>query len=174
MQKISLILVFIFLLVGCGQFRSPKFQPATRKEEVTQVYTEPKKEPFSIAWPVKDIRITRGFQKKPKHQGLDLDGRKGDKVYSAHDGVVIYKGRRFKGYGKMIIVEHDDKWATLYAHLSGYNVKIGDKVDTGDLIGYIGNTGRSTGSHLHFELIHKKQPIDPLLLLPEARNIANN
>ena len=94
--------------------------------------------------------------------GVDLAGKRGYRIYAAHDGIVVYAGRGFRGYGNMILLEYDGQWATLYAHLDGFRVKTGDRVSTGQTIGTMGRTGRATGVHLHFELLKKKQPVDPL------------
>lgn len=130
---------------------------------------------FSLQWPVKHIRINQRFnpwKKKRAHQGIDLGGSKTSDILAAHEGVVIYAGRGFKGYGKMVLVEYDDQWATLYAHLSKILVKTGESVGTGHVLGKMGRTGRATGVHLHFELLHNKQPIDPLLFLPEIDRVS--
>lgn len=119
-------------------------------------------------WPVDQARMTRGFlpnRKKP-HLGLDLAARKGTAIYASHDGTVIYTGREFHGYGRLIMIEGQQGWASLYAHLSKINIKQGDRVKKGDLIGLMGSTGRSTGVHLHFEIRTASGPIDPLLYLP--------
>ncbi len=127
-------------------------------------------------WPVDSARMTRGFlpnRRKP-HLGIDLAAPRGTNVYASHEGVVIYAGREFKGYGKMVMVEGKNGWATLYAHFSKILVKEGQTVTQGDLIGAMGSTGRSTGSHVHFEIRRIKGPVDPLLYLPPATKLAKN
>jgi len=127
-------------------------------------------------WPVDAARMTRGYlpnRRKP-HLGVDLAAPKGTNVYASHDGVVIYTGREFKGYGKMIMLEGPDGWATLYAHFSKILAKEGQVVKQGDIIGAMGSTGRSTGSHLHFEIRRLKGPVDPLLYLPKIRRLASH
>lgn len=119
-------------------------------------------------WPVDEARMTRGFlpnRRKP-HLGLDLASRKGTAIYASHDGTVIYTGREFHGYGRLIMIEGQQGWASLYAHLSKINIKQGDRVKKGDLIGLMGSTGHSTGVHLHFEIRTASGPVDPLLYLP--------
>ena len=91
---------------------------------------------------------------------------KGEPVFSSHSGQIIYAGRRFKGYGNVVIVEHSPSWASLYAHLKDIKVRTGQKVKQGALIGTVGNTGRASGYHLHFELFYKKKPVNPLNYLP--------
>lgn len=130
--------------------------------------------PFQLQWPVKKVVINRGFSNggRKSHLGVDLGGRKGDSIYAAHDGIVIYAGAGFRGYGKMIILEYNKTWATLYGHLSRLKVKSGQEVYAGDLIGLMGRTGRATGVHLHFELMRDKQPVDPEPILNGPENVA--
>jgi murein DD-endopeptidase MepM/ murein hydrolase activator NlpD len=118
---------------------------------------------FRLRAPVKHLKINRGYKTEGRraHLGLDIAGHRGDRIFAAHDGVVIYVGRGFRGYGKMILLEYDNSWATLYGHLNRFKVKTGQEVKAGTLIGEMGRTGRATGVHLHFELIKDKDPIDP-------------
>src|SRR3989339_824130 len=95
------------------------------------------------------------------HTGLDLSAPKGTPVKAWKDGVVV-KAKSSGGYGKLIVVRHTDGSETYYAHLRGFNVKKGDKVDAGDQIGEVGSTGMSTGPHLHFEVRVGGQAINPL------------
>ncbi|MCB0384660.1 MAG: M23 family metallopeptidase, partial [Bdellovibrionales bacterium] len=108
------------------------------------------------------------------HQGIDLAGALNSPVLSAHDGIIVYAGRGFKGYGKMILVEYNHMWATLYAHLNRYKIKTGEWVTRGQLIGLMGRTGRVSGVHLHFELLKDKQPVDPLSMLRFKGEVALN
>ncbi|MBX3019370.1 MAG: M23 family metallopeptidase [Bdellovibrionaceae bacterium] len=129
-------------------------------------------------WPVDEARMTRGFFLKPKkkrgrpHLGIDLAAPKGTPIYAAHEGLVIYVGREFRGYGRMVMVEGKDGFATLYAHLSKSSIKAGTTVAKGDLIGEMGRTGRATGVHLHFEIRMKDGPVDPLNFLPGGHELA--
>jgi murein DD-endopeptidase MepM/ murein hydrolase activator NlpD len=118
--------------------------------------------------------MTRGFMpnKRRPHLGLDLAANKGTSILASRGGVVIYRGRDFRGFGKMILVESGDGWATLYAHLDKYMVAEGQRVSMGDLIGQMGRTGRATGVHLHFEIRRNKRPVDPLALLPRVPSLA--
>jgi murein DD-endopeptidase MepM/ murein hydrolase activator NlpD len=92
---------------------------------------------------------------------------------AAHDGVVIYAGRDFRGFGKMVLIEGAYGWASIYAHFSKINVKTGEKVHQGQILGGMGRTGRATGVHLHFELRKKKGPVDPLLYLPASEALVH-
>ncbi|WP_066889253.1 M23 family metallopeptidase [Clostridium nigeriense] len=95
------------------------------------------------------------------HKGIDIAGNIGDDVFVAMDGEVIYAEYNDGGYGNLIIVKHEDNMSTYYGHLSDFNVKVGDKVKKGNVIGKVGNTGFSTGPHLHFELRVNDEPVDP-------------
>lgn len=98
------------------------------------------------------------------HPGIDFKGAKGDPVHVTADGKVIFTGRK-GGYGNCIIVQHKNDFQTLYGHLSHINVEEGQSVSTGDVIGKVGSTGRSTGSHLHYEVRKEGKPINPARFL---------
>lgn len=101
------------------------------------------------------------------HQGLDISATKGQAVYATADGRVESTG--FQGeYGNLIVVAHDFGITTRYGHLSGFNVKPGQTVHRGDVIGYVGSTGRSTGPHLHYEILANGKLLNPLQLLTQA------
>lgn len=94
------------------------------------------------------------------HEGIDFVAPMGTPVLATADGVVLraeYSG----AYGNMVDVSHADGFVTRYAHLKTINVNIHDKVDRHDKVGTLGNTGRSTGPHLHYEVIFKDQAIHP-------------
>ena len=96
-----------------------------------------------------------GFDYSPKtnHNGIDLAGNEGEGVYAADAGVIVYSGWNDYGYGNMIMIDHGNGFQTLYAHLSEIYRGCGQSVGQGEGIGAIGSTGRSSGSHLHFELM---------------------
>lgn len=126
----------------------------------------------SYAWPTKSVYITsyygwrtingvRGY-----HYGIDLRASVGTPIYAADGGEVIYCGTA-SGYGKLIKVRHDNGDVTYYAHLSSYSVSVGTRVYKGQQIAKSGNTGRTTGPHLHFELRKGGTTrVDPLKYLP--------
>lgn len=127
-------------------------------------------QPLNFDWPVDRARMTRGFlpNKRRPHLGIDLAAPKGTPILAAQAGTVIYAGREFRGYGKMVLVESGDGWATLYAHFDKILVSEGQKVRQGEVVGAMGRTGRATGVHLHFEIRKNRGPIDPLPLLPNV------
>jgi murein DD-endopeptidase MepM/ murein hydrolase activator NlpD len=98
------------------------------------------------------------------HPGIDFKGAKGDPVHVTADGKVVFTGSK-GGYGNCIIVQHKNDFQTLYGHLSHINVEEGQSVHTGDVIGKVGSTGRSTGTHLHYEVRKDGKPINPIKFL---------
>lgn len=142
--------------------------------------TKPAKKKFQFDWPVWEARMTRGFlphgtkRRKRPHKGIDLAAPRGTAVMASHDGTIIYTGKGFKGYGKMIMIESPDGWATLYGHLDKIIVHEGAKIRQGEVIGALGNTGRSSGPHLHFEIRKLDGPIDPLPYLPAGEALTND
>lgn len=106
-----------------------------------------------VGWPIVG-RITSAYGRRHggRHTGLDIDGYKGEPVGAAASGVVTSAGWG-GGYGKMVVIKHNNGLVTRYAHLSKIEVSVGQSVDRGDLVGLVGSTGHSTGSHLHFEVI---------------------
>ncbi|HEX7343397.1 MAG TPA: M23 family metallopeptidase [bacterium] len=95
------------------------------------------------------------------HYGVDFNGPTGLPVYAAADGVVIHAERE-PAYGNAIVIDHGHGYKTLYAHLSRIGVQRGERVERGETIGALGNTGRSTGPHLHYEVIYQNRNLDPL------------
>jgi len=118
--------------------------------------------------PLKKATLTQKYKpyKKKPHLGIDLRATRGTPVLSIERGRVVYAGRQFTGYGKVIMIEHDSSWTSLYAHLNSVEVSLGQKIQKGQKIGTVGNTGRSTGTHLHLELFYKKRNINPLKHIP--------
>ena len=103
------------------------------------------------------------LKKRLLHTGVDFAARSGTPIYAAGHGTIV-KIQRLGGYGKYIKIQHDKTWSTAYAHLRSYakGMRKWKRVRKGQLIGYVGSTGRSTGPHLHFELIKNGKAIDPL------------
>ncbi|THE15047.1 LysM peptidoglycan-binding domain-containing protein [Bacillus timonensis] len=126
------------------------------------------------AWPVTG-RITDTFgTRQGNHKGLDIAAPVGDHIYAVEEGIVSissYKG----SYGHVIFIQHPNGYETVYAHLSKRSVKEGERVAKGQIIGYIGSTGNSTGPHLHFEVHNgewnpsRNNAIDPLYVLTDEQ-----
>jgi murein DD-endopeptidase MepM/ murein hydrolase activator NlpD len=102
-----------------------------------------------------------GFRWGRRHTGVDIALKTGDPVYSAFDGIIRIAGYNSGGYGKFVVVRHNNGLETLYGHLSEINLYSNTIVKAGDLIGYGGSTGHSTGPHLHFETRYEGNPFDP-------------
>ena len=103
------------------------------------------------------------------HRGIDISTDEGDPVYATADGVVE-SAERAGEYGNLIVLTHAFGLATRYGHLSRFNVARGQRVSRGDVIGYVGSTGRSTGSHLHYAILANGKLINPLQLLTKPFN----
>jgi murein DD-endopeptidase MepM/ murein hydrolase activator NlpD len=118
-------------------------------------------------WPA-DHHFLSGFDYNPSanHSGIDVDGETGDPVYAVDSGVVVYSGWNNWGYGNVVVINHGNGWQTLYAHLNSINVGCGQSVSQGNVIGNIGTTGNSTGSHLHFEMMYNGTKVNPWDYLP--------
>ncbi|HHB0714498.1 peptidoglycan DD-metalloendopeptidase family protein [Enterococcus faecium] len=123
------------------------------------------------AVPLKNYTISSPFGTRGGefHRGLDLAAAQGEPIYASKAGMVI-KAEFHPSWGNYVAIEHEDGTTALYAHQQEYQVKVGDKVKQGQIIGYVGSTGNSTGSHLHFELcldhsLNQSQLVDPETVL---------
>ena len=96
------------------------------------------------------------------HSGMDFSAALGTEAYATGDGTVVEVENGHWGYGNMVTIDHGFGYKTRYAHLQKFAVKKGQKVKRGQLIGYIGNTGKTTGVHLHYEVLKNNQAIDPI------------
>ncbi len=96
------------------------------------------------------------------HQGIDLSGNTGEPIYASGDGKVVEVRNSFFGYGREIVVDHGFGYKTRYAHLHRMLVKVGDEVKRGEQIATMGNTGKSKGVHLHYEVIYRNSRVNPL------------
>jgi murein DD-endopeptidase MepM/ murein hydrolase activator NlpD len=132
-----------------------------------------------FAMPVRTaVRYTSGFggRNDPlgrgyrRHEGQDLAGAYGSPIYSTADGVVTYAGWE-NGYGRLIKIQHAFGIETRYGHLSQIRVDVGQKVSRGDLIGDMGNSGRSTGTHLHYEIRIGGSAVNPMTFIKAANNV---
>ena len=120
----------------------------------------------ALEWPVAKATITSGFGVRwgKVHKGVDLWSATKERtpIRAAQAGVVIEAGANRSGYGKMVVIDHGDGLKTVYAHLRTILVTAGQQVETGEIVGYMGNTGDATGYHLHFEVLQDDVPINPL------------
>jgi len=124
-------------------------------------------------WPVKGW-ITSGYGKRAspltgepgRHMGVDIANEINTPIRATADGLVTYAGWQ-SGYGRVIVVEHGYGYSTRYGHCARVEVKVGDEVKRGKILGYVGSTGRSTGSHVHYEVRLHGLPVDPEKYLPK-------
>lgn len=129
------------------------------------------KAPFAL--PVKSsFRFTSGFGPRwgRMHNGTDFAASHGTAIFSTADGVIIHAGRQ-SGYGNLIKIQHEFGIETRYAHLSRIGVKVGQRVSRGERIGDMGNTGRSTGTHLHYEVRVGGRPVNPMTYIKAAQDV---
>ena len=106
---------------------------------------------------------TDPFTKARKmHEGMDFTAKTGSPIYATGDGVVAKADNTASGYGNHIVIRHGFGYETLYAHLSKYKARAGQRVKRGDVIGYVGSTGRSEAPHLHYEVLKDKKVVNPL------------
>lgn len=127
--------------------------------------------PFSM--PVfGSFRQTSGFGPRwgRMHNGTDFAGRHGLPIHATADGTVV-TAQRQSGYGNIVTIKHAFGLETRYAHLSKIRVRVGDQVSRGDHIGDMGNTGRSTGTHLHYEIRVNGKPVNPMNFIKAARDV---
>ena len=128
-------------------------------------YIEPTR--ARLSWPLRGqitsrFGVSRG--RRSHHSGLDIDGENGDPIYAAAGGRVLEAGRGGR-YGKYVLIDHGNGLQTLYAHASRLLVKRGQKVDGGDEVALVGQTGNARGTHLHFEVRRDGRTVDPLPFL---------
>lgn len=148
----------------------------TNKEQITEPTTQvvligskeiPKgKASGSISKPCSGVLTSRfGTRNGRQHRGIDISGKENSNLYAADGGVVVFAGWDNSGYGNVVKIDHGNGYSSLYAHCNRMYVKTGDKVSKGDVIAGLGNTGRSTGPHVHFEVYNTKTKVavDPLI-----------
>ncbi len=119
-----------------------------------------------LAWPLKGVLYGRyGVRGGARHDGIDIAAPEGSPVLAAADGQAIFVGHQ-SGYGKVVILRHEQGLVTVYAHNSAVLVREGERVAQGQPVARVGQTGRTTGPHLHFEVREGTRPRNPLLYLP--------
>ena len=135
--------------------RLPYGQPVTAAARLTSTFG-PRRDPFG-----------RGVA---MHKGIDLAAPIGTPIYATAEGVVTFSGRQ-RGYGIVVKIRHAFGFETVYAHLNKTRVEVGQQVTRGDRIGDMGSTGRSTGSHLHYEIRIDGEAVNPLKFIEAARDV---
>ena len=119
-------------------------------------------ERVALIWPVQG-EVSRGFEQNlsRRHDGVDIVAPRGTSIQAAADGEVIFSGWGPGGYGRIVILQHQAEVVTIYAHNHDNLVRLGQRVRQGEPIATVGQSGRATGNHLHFEVRHKAVPIPP-------------
>jgi murein DD-endopeptidase MepM/ murein hydrolase activator NlpD len=131
--------------------------------------------PKSLEWPLPGRRLGRGFDSEDgtrKHEAVDITAPEGTEIRAMAAGIVGYADDEVKGYGNLTLVLHSGGWVTLYAHQSKIGARPGQRVVTGEVLGLVGNTGISRGSHLHFALLIRGKAVDPMKRMHGAPNTA--
>ncbi len=108
------------------------------------------------------MRIDPHYKTPAFHEGMDFTAPTGTPIYATGDGVIARADNRSRGYGNHVRIDHGFGYLTLYAHMSEIAAKPGQKVSRGEIIGYVGNTGKSSGPHLHYEVHKNNRPINPI------------
>jgi len=121
---------------------------------------------LNLIWPIEGP-CAEFFEEneRRKHQGIDIPSQLGTPIKASGPGVVLYSGNGIKGYGNVIILRHSEEFVSIYAHNQVNLVGEGRWVEKGEVIGKVGQTGRASGPHLHFEIRKNNKPIDPLPFL---------
>ncbi|HEY3311957.1 MAG TPA: M23 family metallopeptidase [Anaerolineales bacterium] len=122
----------------------------------------------SFIWPANKHYLSGfDYSVETNHRGIDIAGNTGEPIYAVDAGVIVYSGWNDWGYGNMVMIDHGNGWQSLYGHMNSIATICGQSVDQGTVIGTIGSTGRSSGSHLHFELMHTLySKVNPWSYLP--------
>jgi murein DD-endopeptidase MepM/ murein hydrolase activator NlpD len=147
-------------------------QPAPPKHRAPPpLTTVPEQYSGSLRWPLDAYIVSSEYGERwgKVHKGMDMAAHVGEPVYAIADGEVIYAGDGLKGYGNVVILRHDRKTTSLYAHNSELKVKQGDQVSKGALVALLGNTGHSTGPHVHFEIRDGDAAVNPRNVLPKSK-----
>jgi len=150
----------------------PAARPSTAKAAHTTVPTkEIALERVALIWPVQG-EVSRGFEQDAarRHDGIDIIAPRGTSIHAAADGEVIFSGWGPGGYGRIVILQHQVEVITIYAHNHDNMVRLGQRVRQGETIATVGQSGRATGNHLHFEVRHKAVPLSPHKFLPPRPN----
>lgn len=177
------MIILQLVLMGCAGLHTPQYQtnanladksPSRNIASLDESLATSDSERILFDWPVDSAKFSRGFMpnKRPRpHLGIDLAAKRKTNILSAQTGNVAYAGRGFNGYGRFIIIEGKNNFATFYGHLDKILVSTGDHIEKGQLLGLMGDSGRAHGVHLHFEIRHDLKPIDPLDYLPGGRQL---
>ena len=152
-------------------FRPPERSSTAKAAPTTVTTKEIALERVALLWPVQG-EVSRGFEQDAarRHDGIDIVAPRGTAIQAAADGEVIFSGWGPGGYGRIVILQHQVEVITIYAHNHDNLVQLGQHVRQGETIATVGQSGRATGHHLHFEVRHKAVPLSPYKFLPPRSN----
>jgi len=173
--KIVLVLPLMAILLMAFTIDFSNDKNVVINKPNSKSFNQAKKNSIPSIFPVKKVdgvKISSDYgmmidpisKKERMHKAVDFSAPIGTPVYSTADGIVRkvkQNHKEGKGYGKYIIIDHEEGYTTLYSMLSEYNVKEGQEVKQGDIIGLVGSTGRSTGPHLHYEVMKDGENVNP-------------
>ena len=170
------------LMEGVDQLKGQIYIQTRSYDELEDVLVQKKimwaSRPAITPMSMKDVhRIGSGFGWRHHpirrvlkfHNGVDIGASTGKPIYASGDGVVT-RANYGNGYGNVVYIDHGFGYETRYAHMSAFNVKLGDRVKRGDVIGFVGNTGLSTAPHLHYEVLLHGKFVDPVAYLSKNLN----
>jgi murein DD-endopeptidase MepM/ murein hydrolase activator NlpD len=139
------------------------------------VREEPLKVPVTLSPPLRrfdrnritsrfGVRTDTRYNTREFHSGIDIKAKRGERVIAAAPGTIVFAGKQ-RGYGRVVIIDHGQRFFTVYAHLASLETRKGARVERGEMIGTVGTSGRTTGVHLHFEVRSGGKAVDPLRYL---------
>lgn len=146
--------------------KSPKRSKSQTTSKVAKVTPKSKTNSMAWRWPVKGKLLRKFSAGSGLNKGIDIVGKLGEPVTSAAPGHVVYAGRGLRGYGNLLIIKHNEKFLSAYAHSRKLLVKEGQRVKAGQKIAEIGSSGTDRNK-LHFEIRREGKPVDPLKYLPK-------
>ncbi|HKD66862.1 MAG TPA: M23 family metallopeptidase [Candidatus Binataceae bacterium] len=164
------------VLASCSTYSPPPPLPPPRMAAAPLPSIQ-RQRSFTIPrfdWPLAQGKLSSGFglRRGAMHEGVDIAAPVGTPVMAAANGQVIFAGR-MHGYGRIVIIQHADHYVTVYAHDSSNLVEPGQIVRRGQVIGYVGRSGHTTGANLHFEVRHNNVASNPMLYLPPIRTTSD-
>ncbi len=148
-----------------GPTNRPTSKTATRK--IPPPIQAPSKPVSAWRWPLEGKIISPFSLKNPVNKGIDIAGKEGEKVVAAADGVVVYAGGNLRGYGKLVIIKHNDNYLSAYGNNDSMLVREGESVKAGKSIARVGKTAADV-EMLHFEIRRDGKPVDPMKYLPPS------
>jgi murein DD-endopeptidase MepM/ murein hydrolase activator NlpD len=108
------------------------------------------------------MRMHPIYKRRKMHTGMDFSAESGTEIYATGDGKIVEVTRSNRGYGNHVVIDHGYGYQTLYAHMSKFNVRRGEEIKRGQIIGYVGSTGTSVAPHLHYEVLKNRDKVNPI------------